>query len=306
MTETSTTPTPPPPSALLARKRLAIVAEVQRVAKAGYNTNQKYKFATESDIVNMIKDLLVSNSVLIEFRDPKILESVDRPKSTGTWKLLTVEFTVVITDCETGYELKTQWLGQGEDGSDKGLYKAYTGGQKYFLLKNFFIPTGDDPEKDNDQPQGQPQGTGNPPPQHKRYRKGVDDFYGEAGMPPPPAPPTASPQPESPDDLGQSLLDFEGAKAAAAELEKQAPAQAAPPMDIPGNLFDKDQKITQKRVFNFLIAHYRQSDTQAEKLVIPKLQAVLATNYKEDMLSARGVLRILKGISHADVSGGAA
>ena len=32
---------------------------------------------------------------------------------------------------------------------DKGVYKAITGAVKYIFMKNFLIPTGDDPEKDN-------------------------------------------------------------------------------------------------------------------------------------------------------------
>ena len=39
-------------------------------------------------------------------------------------------------------------MGAGDDGADKGLYKAYTGAVKYFLMKTFLIPTGDDPEAD--------------------------------------------------------------------------------------------------------------------------------------------------------------
>lgn len=36
------------------------------------------------------------------------------------------------------------------DDADKGLYKAYTGGEKYFLLKNFLLPTGIDPDNSGD------------------------------------------------------------------------------------------------------------------------------------------------------------
>ena len=31
----------------------------------------------------------------------------------------------------------------------KGLYKAFTGSMKYFLMKNFLVATGDDPEQDS-------------------------------------------------------------------------------------------------------------------------------------------------------------
>jgi hypothetical protein len=41
-------------------------------------------------------------------------------------------------------------IGEGQDAGDKGPYKAMTGAQKYALMKTFMIPTGDDPEADED------------------------------------------------------------------------------------------------------------------------------------------------------------
>ena len=53
-------------------------------------------------------------------------------------------------DGETGASIKKPWRGYGTDKEDKGGYKAMTGGEKYFLLKTFLIPTGDDPEATDD------------------------------------------------------------------------------------------------------------------------------------------------------------
>jgi hypothetical protein len=52
-------------------------------------------------------------------------------------------------DSESGERHDCEWAGQGDDGADKGVYKAYTGALKYFLMKTFLIPTGDDPEGDS-------------------------------------------------------------------------------------------------------------------------------------------------------------
>ena len=38
--------------------------------------------------------------------------------------------------------------GDGADTGDKGIYKAMTGAEKYFLMKTFLVSTGDDPEAD--------------------------------------------------------------------------------------------------------------------------------------------------------------
>jgi hypothetical protein len=54
-----------------------------------------------------------------------------------------------ITDSETGAECPCTSYGQGLDSGDKGVYKAVTGSCKSFLMKNFLIATGDDPEVEN-------------------------------------------------------------------------------------------------------------------------------------------------------------
>jgi hypothetical protein len=46
-----------------------------------------------------------------------------------------------------------EWRGSGQDEGEKGLYQAYTGGLKYFLLDLFLLPTFDDPEKRAEKPE---------------------------------------------------------------------------------------------------------------------------------------------------------
>ena len=59
----------------------------------------------------------------------------------------TIKMTITLIDTETGYSESYPWLGMGSDPSDKALYKAYTSGVKYFLLKNFLLPAYDDVEQ---------------------------------------------------------------------------------------------------------------------------------------------------------------
>ncbi len=55
-----------------------------------------------------------------------------------------------------GSSVKNTAAGEGLDqNGDKGTYKAITGATKYFLLKLFLIPTGDDPETDKRKPKDQ-------------------------------------------------------------------------------------------------------------------------------------------------------
>jgi hypothetical protein len=57
--------------------------------------------------------------------------------------------TFSLLDGESGERLDFPWVGAGTDKGDKGIYKALTGGAKYFLLKMFLIATGDDPERED-------------------------------------------------------------------------------------------------------------------------------------------------------------
>ncbi len=62
--------------------------------------------------------------------------------------ITTLEMAFAIIDAETGTTIERPWIGTGQDKGDKGADKAYTGAVKYFLMKTFMIPTGDDPEND--------------------------------------------------------------------------------------------------------------------------------------------------------------
>jgi hypothetical protein len=71
--------------------------------------------------------------------------------------IVTADMILTVLDGDTGEAWECKWLGCGQDAGDKGIYKALTGGYKYFLLQLFMIPTGDDPEKDTRKPKEQRQ-----------------------------------------------------------------------------------------------------------------------------------------------------
>jgi hypothetical protein len=50
---------------------------------------------------------------------------------------------------DTGAKVKLLYSGYALDEGDKHIYKAYTGAIKYFLINNFMLSTGDDPEMDS-------------------------------------------------------------------------------------------------------------------------------------------------------------
>lgn len=126
------------------QKVLNVMASVDSVAKNGRNTFQKYDYVTEADILAAIRGSLIDNKLLIL---PSVKEVRHDTRGESAFITLLMEFTVV--DAETGESFVSPFVGTGEDKGDKGAYKALTGAMKYFLLKTFLIPTGDDPENDS-------------------------------------------------------------------------------------------------------------------------------------------------------------
>ncbi len=133
--------------AKLATKIAAISASVVgRVKKDGHNAFHHYDYATESAIIEAVRDAQVLHRVAIV---PSVLAASIAVQPIGDkGELLTtlvVGFTII--DGESGEEIYAQYPGAGTDKADKGIYKAVTGATKYFLQKLYQIPTGDDPEK---------------------------------------------------------------------------------------------------------------------------------------------------------------
>lgn len=132
----------------LAAKLAEIVTETHHVAKRGRNEFHKYDYVTESDVLDAVRHGLASRRIMIVPRitGSTVVEKERQGKASEY--ITTVQMTFAILDGDSNEVLECPWIGCGQDSGDKGPYKALTGGYKYFLLKLFMIPTGDDPEKD--------------------------------------------------------------------------------------------------------------------------------------------------------------
>lgn len=145
----SDTPIDKAARAKLYGKISAVTAEVSRIPKNGRNTFHNYTYATESDITDGLRELLAAHG--LAFLPPSVIswerdETADNPKQ-GPRTRVQMEFAIAC--CDTGELYTAMVWGEGQDASDKGFYKAYTGAVKYFLMKTFLIATGDDPEQDS-------------------------------------------------------------------------------------------------------------------------------------------------------------
>lgn len=138
----------------LYKKIHQVQAQVETVGKSGKNTQQNYDYTMEEDILKAIKPLLQKNNLAV-IPTAKSYQVREAQSSKGGVNYMTrVCMEYRICDVETGYSEKVHFFGEGFDPLDKGVYKAYTGANKYMLAKTFLLPTSDDPE--NDQPkQGQ-------------------------------------------------------------------------------------------------------------------------------------------------------
>ena len=142
-------PTPEKTSGLVT-KLANIMGLLGSVQKLGVNTNQKYKFVRETDVVEALKPLLAEAHLFLHQTVTScVMEPLYKTASGATMFLTTVHVDFQWFDGESGETLAVAtFIGTGADTGDKGAYKAMTGAEKYFLMKTFLISTGDDPEGD--------------------------------------------------------------------------------------------------------------------------------------------------------------
>jgi hypothetical protein len=124
-------------------KLAEVMAEIGRVEKRGRNDFHNYDYVTEADLIAEVRDKLAARGVMVL---PSVVGDVEEREITtargqsSTISTVRVAFTFV--DGESGETHTCEWAGQGDDGGDKGVYKAYTGALKYFLMKTFLIRHG--------------------------------------------------------------------------------------------------------------------------------------------------------------------
>lgn len=134
----------------LAEKLLEMQRRVDRVVKDGKNQSDKYDFASDENVLDTFRPIMDELGLLLipEIAGTNVMEGVTR---SGTARFLT-ELHMVMRwiDVENGTDMPVPWYAQGVDlAGEKGVGKALTYGEKYFLLKFFHVATKkDDPDND--------------------------------------------------------------------------------------------------------------------------------------------------------------
>lgn len=136
------------------QRLLNVFAGLGYLQKDKKNEHQKYRYLSESKIKEEVRNLFVANRIYFNYSSDEVSTYEISPTSSGTRQFVTtVKGTWKMVDADNpDHKEDGRWIGTGTDTGDKGLYKAITGGIKYVLNTNFLIPSGDDPEKDDEVP----------------------------------------------------------------------------------------------------------------------------------------------------------
>jgi hypothetical protein len=135
------------PTFSLPQKLARVMEAIGWIEKTGRNEFHKYDYATEADIVDKVRKELIANRILPTFSTIATSREAKEGERGGYLTDVMIEWT--FRDIDTGDIITSRVPGCGEDKGDKGLYKAITGSEKYWLTKSFLIPTGDDPERES-------------------------------------------------------------------------------------------------------------------------------------------------------------
>jgi hypothetical protein len=139
----------------LTSKLLAVSKAIKYLEKDKTNSQQGYKYLSEAKIKEVFKKAFEDNGILFNFSTESVREYEISSTRNGAKQFVTIangKYSFI--DVDSDHELNGTWFGSGADTGDKGLYKAITGGIKYVLNTNFLIPTGDDPENDDENSNG--------------------------------------------------------------------------------------------------------------------------------------------------------
>ena len=115
--------------------------------KDGLNNFQRYKYITEAQYKRNFEKALQEVGLLWKM---ETLETLNHGLIGDKMHLIEAKFRGQLIDPDTGEFEMFLFNGTGADNSDKALYKAVTGGHKFFLASNFNVAEGNDPENDEE------------------------------------------------------------------------------------------------------------------------------------------------------------
>jgi len=126
----------------LLEKLSAITTELGSLSKTGTNAKFNYSYVKGEDAMKEFRALEIKHKIkVLPVTRENSLTIVQ--KESGLITTFVVDYKIL--DLESPETLTVSIPVQGFDSTDKGVYKALTGGFKYFLLQTFSYSS-DDPE----------------------------------------------------------------------------------------------------------------------------------------------------------------
>lgn len=135
----------------LAKALSAAQAEFKPVGKSGHNKFDRYNYAKLEDYVQAIGEVLAKHEFSIVTSVSGVERIGERKTQKGGTEYVIQVFLAVRLIHSSGQWIECNGYGEGQDRSDKAIYKAITGARKYALASMLGLATSDDPESDERQ-----------------------------------------------------------------------------------------------------------------------------------------------------------
>lgn len=125
---------------------------VAGVAKDGRNSQQNYDFASVEGVLRAIRGPLAEHGINFSVSTTKLEREQITSGRGAVGERLTVYVRYTLHDTLSEESTVHDWIGVGEDYGDKAIGKAYSAAIKTFVLSEWQLPKGDDPEGDRHVP----------------------------------------------------------------------------------------------------------------------------------------------------------
>jgi hypothetical protein len=129
----------------LLQKLAELRKEVTYLQKEAKNSAQGFNYVSSSQVLSAVRGKMDDLGIILT---QAVTAATLRDPLQGK-KMFMTELEMLFTwyDVETGEKMELPWYGQGADMSEKGVGKAMTYAEKYFILKQLNIATDkDDPD----------------------------------------------------------------------------------------------------------------------------------------------------------------
>lgn len=119
--------------------------------KGAHNDYDNYEYFSEAQYKELFTELFSEYGIELFITEAKY-ESFKGTDKQPFGRLVTLTCTLI--DIDTGFTESSNHTGEGLDRGDKAGYKATTGALKRFLSSTFLVATKDDPEREDEKPNG--------------------------------------------------------------------------------------------------------------------------------------------------------